>query len=99
MKTLPTDYPRLIPAFAVRDGAKAIAAPGCATRSATAQKVAHTTYRGPYEGLPGAWGEFNDWMEANGLTQAEDLWEHYVTGPQASLDSAVWRTELYRPLL
>jgi effector-binding domain-containing protein len=64
-----------------------------------AQKVAHTTYRGPYEGLPGAWGEFTDWMDAGGLEQAEDLWEHYVAGPQTSPDSSKWRTELYRPLL
>lgn len=64
-----------------------------------AQKVAHTTYHGPYEGLPGAWGEFNTWMAANHLKQAEDLWEHYVAGPQTSPDSTLWRTELYRPLL
>ena len=64
-----------------------------------AQRVAHTTYHGPYEGLPGAWGEFTDWMDTNGLTRAEDLWEHYVSGPQASPDSSQWRTELYRPLI
>jgi len=64
-----------------------------------AQKVAHTTYHGGYEGLPGAWGEFSAWMESNGLKQAEDLWEHYVAGPQTTPDSSQWRTELYRPLL
>ena len=64
-----------------------------------AQRVAHTTYHGPYEGLPDAWGEFTDWMEASGLKRAEDLWEHYVTGPQTTPDSSQWRTEIYRPLL
>ncbi|HEX2749787.1 MAG TPA: GyrI-like domain-containing protein [Verrucomicrobiales bacterium] len=62
------------------------------------QKVARTAYHGPYEGLPEAWGEFTAWMEANGVAQAQDLWEHYVTGPHSSPDPATWRTELYRPL-
>jgi effector-binding domain-containing protein len=61
-------------------------------------KVAHTVYRGPYDGLPGAWGEFTAWMEAQGLKQAEDLWEIYAYGPESNPDPATWRTELYRPL-
>ena len=64
-----------------------------------AQKVARTVYHGPYEGLPAAWGEFDAWMKAGALVQAEDLWEHYVTGPHSSPDPATWRTELTRPLL
>lgn len=64
-----------------------------------AMKVARTVYTGPYEGLPAAWGEFMDWIEANGHTPAPDLWECYVTGPQSSPDSATWRTELNQPLI
>ena len=63
-----------------------------------ATKCAHATYVGPYEGLPAAWGEFDTWMKSGGLDQAEDLWEHYATGPHSSPDPATWRTELYRPL-
>ena len=63
-----------------------------------AARVARTVYSGGYEGLPGAWGEFTAWMKAQGLTQAEDLWEVYSTGPQASANPADWRTELNRPL-
>jgi effector-binding domain-containing protein len=63
-----------------------------------AVSVARTTYSGPYEGLPGAWDEFNAWIKANGLSQAEDLWELYSVGPQSSPDSVDWRTELNRPL-
>jgi effector-binding domain-containing protein len=63
-----------------------------------AAKVARTIYSGPYEGLPAAWGEFNNWMTANGHAQAEDLWEVYSVGPQSSPDPANWRTELNRPL-
>ena len=63
-----------------------------------AAKVARTVYRGPYQGLPSAWGEFVQWMKANGHEQAEDLWEVYLVGPQSSPDPANWRTELNRPL-
>ena len=62
------------------------------------QKVARTTMHGSYEGLPEAWGEFTAWMEANGLAEADDLWEHYVVGPHSSPDPTAWRTDLYRPL-
>ena len=64
-----------------------------------AMKMARTIYHGDYEGLGDAWGEFLDWIEANGLTQAPDLYECYVTGPEADPDPAAWRTELSRPLL
>jgi effector-binding domain-containing protein len=63
-----------------------------------AARVARTVHSGGYEGLPGAWGEFTAWMKAQGLTQAENLWELYSVGPQSSSDPADWRTELNRPL-
>ena len=63
-----------------------------------ARKVARTVYHGPYDGLPGAWGEFVTWMKSNGHEQAEDLWEVYQVGPQSSPDPKNWRTELNRPL-
>ena len=64
-----------------------------------AMKVARTIHHGPYEGLPEAWGEFMDWIEANGHTPAPDLWECYLTNPDAHPDPANWQTELNRPLL
>ena len=64
----------------------------------SAVKVARTVYHGPYEGLPAAWGEFMDWIEANGHAPAEDLWECYVVHPDSASDPAAWRTELNRPL-
>lgn len=63
-----------------------------------AARVARTVYHGPYEGLHGAWGEFDAWMDENGLVQAANLWERYVEGPYSSPDPAEWRTELNRPL-
>jgi effector-binding domain-containing protein len=64
-----------------------------------AMKVARTNYRGPYEGLGDAWGEFMDWIETNGHKPAPDLYERYVLGPESGPDSAGWCTELNRPLL
>lgn len=64
-----------------------------------AAKVARTIYHGPYEGLGEAWGEFIDWIAANGHTAAPDLWECYIAGPESGPDPATWRTELNRPLL
>ena len=64
-----------------------------------AMKVARTVYQGAYEGLSDAWGEFNAWIAAQGLTPGPDLWECYVAGPESSPDPATWRTELNRPLI
>ena len=80
-------------AAAVRPAGRVVPAKLPATR------VARANYRGPYEGLGAAWGEFTHWIEAQGLRQAEDLWESYAAGPESSPDPAQWRTELTRPLL
>jgi effector-binding domain-containing protein len=63
-----------------------------------AMKVARTVYRGPYEGLAAAWGEFDAWVKANGHEPAPDLWECYLAGPESSPDPAAWRTQLSRRL-
>jgi len=63
-----------------------------------AMKVARAVYRGGYEGLGGAWGEFVAWIAENGYKTATDLWERYVVGPESGADSSKWRTELNRPL-
>jgi effector-binding domain-containing protein len=67
--------------------------------SLPATTVARTIYHGGYEGLASAWGEFDLWVEQQGLTPAESLWESYAAGPESSHDPAAWRTELNRPLL
>jgi len=63
-----------------------------------ATKVARTIYKGGYEGLGAAWGEFCAWVEAEGLDAEESLWECYLAGPESSPDPTTWRTELNRPL-
>lgn len=64
-----------------------------------AARVARTVYRGPYEGLFSAWGEFDKWIKGEGLKPAPDLWERYVRGPESDPDPATYRTELNRPLV
>jgi effector-binding domain-containing protein len=62
-------------------------------------RVARTVYRGPYEGLGAAWGEFDAWIAGQGHTAGPDLWECYVAGPESNPDPASWRTQLDRPLV
>lgn len=62
-------------------------------------RVARTVLHGNYDGLPGGWGEFMGWIEAQGHKSAPDLWEVYVKGPESDPDPATWRTELNKPLL
>lgn len=64
-----------------------------------AAKVARTVYHGDYAGLGVGWGEFVDWIAANGHTTGPTLWERYVAGPESNPDPSTWRTELNRPLL
>ena len=64
-----------------------------------AGRVARTVHRGPYEGLPEAWAEFAAWIDAQGLSAAETLWESYAAGPESGSDPWKWRTELTRLLL
>jgi effector-binding domain-containing protein len=63
-----------------------------------ATKVARTVYRGPYEGLCAAWGDFDAWIASEGYQPGRELWECYVAGPESSPDAASWRTELNRPI-
>ncbi len=64
-----------------------------------AGRVARTIYHGPYEGLEGAWSDFQKWIKAQGLKAAADLWEVYAAGPETGPDPSAWRTELNVPLL
>lgn len=64
-----------------------------------ATRVARTVYRGPYEGLPDAWREFEAWVKAQGLKPGRSLWESYITGPESGSHPDKWITELNRPLL
>lgn len=64
-----------------------------------AAMVARTVYHGGYETLGDAWGELMAWIEGQGLTPAEDLWERYLVGPESGAAPAGYQTELNRPLV
>jgi len=64
-----------------------------------AATVARTIYHGDYRGLGAAWGEFRDWIAANGHEASAEFWEVYVAGPESSVNPADWRTELNWPLI
>jgi effector-binding domain-containing protein len=55
-------------------------------------------YIGGYDGLPGAWKQFKDWVERQGREQSAPFWESYVTDPRKEPDPAQRITELYMPL-
>jgi effector-binding domain-containing protein len=59
-----------------------------------AGKVIRTNYRGGYEGLGAAWGEFRAWIKAERLRAQDNLWETYSIGPESSPDPDKWCTEL-----
>ncbi len=61
-----------------------------------AMTVIRTSYTGPFEGLPEAWGQFDAWIASEGLTVGQDLWEQYISGPESGPDPAGWRTEFSR---
>ena len=43
--------------------------------------------------------KWREWIAAQGLVQAGDLWEYYLVGPETSPDPAEWRTEFTVPLV
>jgi effector-binding domain-containing protein len=63
-----------------------------------AAKVIRTNYRGGYDGLAAAWGEFCIRIDSEGIAARESLWERYLSGPESSLNPDDWCTELNRPL-
>ncbi|MFO0692310.1 MAG: GyrI-like domain-containing protein [Polyangiales bacterium] len=63
-----------------------------------AMRVARTVYRGPYDGLGQAWGEFLVWVAKAGHVGTDELWETYELGPETSADATTYRTRLERPL-
>ncbi|MDE1175868.1 MAG: GyrI-like domain-containing protein [Edaphobacter sp.] len=65
-----------------------------------AATVLRTTYTGNYTSLPGAWGEFHDWIDKNSSHQKlrADLWEVYLVCPDTSPSPTDWLTEMNRPI-
>lgn len=60
--------------------------------------VMRTNYRGPYENLGEAWGQFHAAIGVESGCESGGLWECYVKGPESSPDPAQWITQLNQPL-
>lgn len=63
-----------------------------------AMKVVRAIYRGAMEGLPGAWGELQAWVQQERLATRPFVWENYLVGPGNTPDPSAWQTELNWPL-
>ena len=57
-------------------------------------RVARLVHVGGYEQLGPAWGRLQAWIQEQGLTPGDDLWEVYLTEPSPGMDPADLRTEL-----
>ena len=61
-------------------------------------RVARTVYRGQREGLGSAWGALQEWINANGQSPQNQMFERYLVGPGETPDPAKWQTEVNWPL-
>ena len=62
--------------------------------SLPAKRVIRTIYRGGYEQLGAAWGEFTELVKARSQPTTGEFWEIYLTGPETDPDPKRWTTEL-----
>ncbi len=56
--------------------------------------VVRAVYEGPYSGLVHAWGELQQWVEANGYKGTGRFWECYLNNPEEVKYPKDYRTEL-----
>lgn len=57
-----------------------------------------TVHIGSYDTLAGTYEELMTWVEEQKLEMGEDMWEEYLTGPEADPDPSTWRTRIVWPL-
>lgn len=63
-----------------------------------AMTVARAVFHGNYSGLPGAWGQLETWMKAEGHAGRGEFWERYTLNPNDDPNPQNWRTELNWPI-
>jgi len=54
---------------------------------------------GPYDALADTYRELGVWLDTRQLDPAEEVWEEYLSDPEADPDPATWETRLVRPLV
>lgn len=94
---MPTDSVDVAAGFAVPDGAGPFV-DDVQTHTLPAGAAVVGTYTGPYDGLPGAWGQLVTWAAQHGAAGRGDFWEEYLTDPSPDDDPAANVTRLVLPL-
>ncbi|WP_330180437.1 GyrI-like domain-containing protein [Nocardia sp. NBC_01503] len=61
-------------------------------------QVARVIHLGGFDGLTSSWNELQKWIEAQGLTPADQRWEVYLTQPSPEMNPDDLRTELNWPI-
>ena len=51
---------------------------------------------GPYETMAQTYARLSSWCEEQGITLAGEMWEEYLTGPEA--DPSTWQTRIVWPV-
>lgn len=51
---------------------------------------------GPYDAMAETYAALRDWCTKRSVTLADDMWEEYLTGPEA--DPSTWQTRIVWPL-
>ncbi len=57
-----------------------------------------TIHTGSYDDLGLTYAEVTDWITAEKLATAGEMWEEYLVGPDSETDPAKWQTRIVVPL-
>jgi effector-binding domain-containing protein len=61
-------------------------------------RIVTGTHVGPYDKIVETYNAMDVWMKSNGLTPAGNMWETYLTVPEAEPNPAKWVTRLFWPV-
>lgn len=61
-------------------------------------KVVEAVHVGPYDTMHQTYDEVMRFVEGEGLTPSEEMWEVYLSDPQTQPDPATWRTQIFWPV-
>jgi effector-binding domain-containing protein len=61
-------------------------------------RIVEAVHVGPYDAMEATYGEVMAWMSERRLTPAEEMWEVYLTDPDARPDPATWETRICWPV-
>jgi effector-binding domain-containing protein len=61
-------------------------------------RTVQTIHVGPYDTLERTYGDLLAWMTEQGLQPGGEMWECYLSDPQAEPDASRWRTKINWPL-